>query len=105
MPVGVEFVGTAITSGGDGSDTASAAVMDENPHIKFYNDRRGYVRCRVTPDTWQTDYRILPYVKEPGAPVSTAASFVVEDDNPRLQLASKEPEAVDARLSPEVIGL
>jgi alkaline phosphatase D len=108
-PVGVEFVGTAITSGGDGSDTdaAAAAVMAENPHIKFYNDRRGYVRCRVTPDAWQADYRILPYVKQPGAPVSTAASFVVEDGNPRLQLASEEPEAANTRVSqpPEIVRL
>ena len=22
----------------------------ENPHIRFFNDRRGYVRCAITPD-------------------------------------------------------
>ena len=64
-PVGTEFVGTSITSGGDGSDVHgdTAAILAENPHIKFFNGQRGYVRCRLTPDTWQTDYRVLPYVK------------------------------------------
>ncbi len=58
--------------------------MAENPHVKFYNNQRGYVRCHVTPDAWQTDYRVLPYVKEPGAPISTRAYFVVEDGKPRI---------------------
>ncbi len=100
--VGTEFVGTSITSGGDGADTNPRAqgIVAENPHIKFFNGQRGYVRCRLTPDTWQTDYRVLPYVKEPGAPVVTRASLVVEDGNPRIQTASEEPVA--ARNSSEV---
>ena len=51
-PVGTEFVGTSITSGGDGSDVHgdTAAILAENPHIKFFNGQRGYVRCRLTPD-------------------------------------------------------
>ena len=63
QPVGTEFVGTSITSGGDGSDVHgdTAAILAENPHIKFFNGQRGYVRCRLTRDTWQTDYRVLPY--------------------------------------------
>ena len=90
-PVGAEFVGTSITSGGDGSDVHgdTAAIPAENPHIKFFNGQRGYVRCRLTPGSWQTDYRVLPYVKEPGAPVVTRASLVVENGNPRIQPASE----------------
>ena len=102
-PVGAEFVGTSISSIGDGADVHpyTAAIMTENPHTKFFNDRRGYVRCRLTPDAWQTDYRVLPYVKQPGAPITTRASFVVENGDPRLQLSADEPEAGGALVSPQ----
>ncbi|CAA9411524.1 MAG: Phosphodiesterase/alkaline phosphatase D [uncultured Rubrobacteraceae bacterium] len=87
--LGVEFVGSAVTSGGDGSDTGNnqLATVAENPHIKFFNGQRGYVRCTLTPDQWRADYRVLPYVKQPGAPIYTRASFVTEAGNPGLQLA------------------
>jgi alkaline phosphatase D len=86
---GVEFVGTSITSGGDGSDTTTGGqtVLSENPHIKFFNSQRGYVSCTVTPETWRADYRVLPFVSRPGAPVSTRASFVTERANPGVQPA------------------
>jgi alkaline phosphatase D len=84
--VGTEFVGTSISSGGNGYDVGPefARVQAENPHIKFHNNQRGYVRCRVTPEAWQSDFRILPYVTEPGAPVATRESFVVEAGNSRI---------------------
>jgi len=87
--IGTEFVGTSISSGGDGTDTRSntAAILAENPHIKFFNGQRGYVRCEITPDRWQTDYRIVPFVTQPDAPISTRASFVVEDGRPGVQPA------------------
>jgi alkaline phosphatase D len=53
--------------------------MAENPHIKFFNAQRGYVRCDVTPQRWQTDFRIVAAVTKPNEPVSTRASFVVEN--------------------------
>lgn len=85
--IGVEFVCTSITSDGDGFDFRSdiKRILDENPHIKFFNGQRGYVRCTVTPDAWRTDYRILPYVTRPGAPVATRATFVVENGKPELK--------------------
>jgi alkaline phosphatase D len=85
--VAVEFVGTSITSNGDGSDVNNntAQYLAENPHIKFFNNHRGYVRCTLTQQTWQTDYRVVPYVSKPGAPISTRASFVVEDGKSSLK--------------------
>jgi alkaline phosphatase D len=82
--VGTEFVGTSISSGGDGIDMRpeTERQMAENPHIKFFNGQRGYVRCNLTPGRWQTDYRILAAVSQPGAPISTRASFVVENGKP-----------------------
>ncbi|MEU4712507.1 hypothetical protein AB0F73_02410 [Micromonospora purpureochromogenes] len=44
------------------------------------------VRCLLDNDQWRTDYRVLPYVTTPGAPVSTRASFVVESGRPGVQV-------------------
>jgi alkaline phosphatase D len=90
--LGVEFVGTSITSGGDGADTSLSqrAVLAENPHIKFFNGQRGYVRCRLTPDEWRADYRVLPYVKQRGALLYTRASFAVQAGRPGLQLVTTQ---------------
>lgn len=82
--VGTEFVGTSITSGGDGVDMRpdTERQMGENPHIKFFNSQRGYVRCDVNPKLWRTDFRIVAAVTKPSEPISTRASFVVENGKP-----------------------
>ncbi|HEX4951319.1 MAG TPA: alkaline phosphatase D family protein [Blastocatellia bacterium] len=82
--VATEFVGTSITSGGDGSDVrpTTQKMLSENPHIKFFNAQRGYVRCTLTPQQWQTDYRVVELVTKPDARVSTRASFMVENGKP-----------------------
>lgn len=82
--VGTEFVGTSISSSGDGQDLGpqGETFLAANPHLKFVNEQRGYVRCSVTPQRWQTDFRVVPYVTRPGAPVSTRASYLVEDGRP-----------------------
>lgn len=79
--VATEFVGTSISSGGDGSDRAELreALMAENPVLKFYNAQRGYVRCDVTQDLWESDYRVLDYVAKPGSPCHSRAKFVIEN--------------------------
>ena len=85
--VATEYVGTSITSDGNGSDTTiyGSPIARANPHIKFYNDQRGYVSCTVTPEEWRTDYRMVEYVNRPGAPVTTLATFVTEEGNPGAQ--------------------
>jgi alkaline phosphatase D len=79
--VGTELVVTSIASGGDGSEKLARtdAVLAENPHVKFFNNRRGYVRTRITPDALRADFQVVPYVTRPGAPGQTRASFVVAD--------------------------
>ena len=88
--VGTEFVGTSISSGGDGTaetPTNVAAYLPDNPHVHFFNAQRGYVLCTITPARWQTDYRIVPFVRRPAAPIETKASFVVEHGRPGAQRA------------------
>ncbi|MFC5651128.1 alkaline phosphatase D family protein [Paenibacillus solisilvae] len=85
--LGAEFVGTSIATTGDGVDITDVqkAIITENPHIKFYNGQRGYVRCTATHDSMQADYRVVPYVTRPGAPITTRASFLMEKGKPGLQ--------------------
>ncbi|MFF5263788.1 alkaline phosphatase D family protein [Actinomadura viridis] len=85
--VGVELVGTSISSSGDGADTDPGrdALASQLPHIKYYNVQRGYVRCEVTPDLWRTDFKVVPYVSRPGAPIRTDATLFVENGRPGLQ--------------------
>lgn len=84
VTVGTEFVGTSITSGGNGEDMPAQALRlsPENPHVKFFNAQRGYVRCKIDGDKWQSDYKVVSNIESADAPVSTRASFVVESGRP-----------------------
>jgi alkaline phosphatase D len=85
--VATEFVGTSISSQGDGSESNAKVpqVLAENPFVKFLNLERGYVSCEVTPTTWTSHYRTVPYVTRLGAPLNTRKSFVVETGRPGAQ--------------------
>ncbi len=84
--VGTEYVGTSITSQGNGSGATSTEFPD-NPHIKFFNEDRGYLRCTLTPQEWTTEYRVVKVVNQPVfQPAVTLATFVTEAGNPGAQL-------------------
>lgn len=87
--VATEFVGTSMTSGGNG--TASPDGLDrllaDNPCVQFHNRERGYVRCVVTPKEWRSDYVAVEDVTRPGGTVVTRASFVVEAGQPGAKRA------------------
>jgi alkaline phosphatase D len=85
--VASEFVGTSITSAGDGSDMSPGmkAMVSENECVRFANDQRGYVRFDLTPKQLRADFRVLDYVSRPGSPINTKASFVVETGRPGAQ--------------------
>lgn len=98
--VGSELVCTSITSGGDGedSDPSDHPFLQINPHLRFYNNQRGYVRTRITPERMEADFVRLPYVQRPGAEASVRASFTIEDRVPGLhQTFDAPPSAVLAR--------
>ena len=78
--VGTEFVGTSITSGGNGSLKLSYTdgMLAENPFMKYHNAERGYVTCTVTPNEWRSDYEVVADVTKCDSAVKTRASFVVE---------------------------
>ncbi len=85
--VATEFVGTSITSGGDGEEQSArvTAALSANPHVHWQNSRRGYVRCRVTPEEWRADYRTVEYVSRPGAPLLTPTSWRCLNGRPGVE--------------------
>lgn len=87
--VASEFVGTSITSGGDGSDMSPLmeAMVAENPCVRFANNQRGYMRFDLKPGELRADFRVVDYVSRPGADIRTRASFVVENGRPGAQPA------------------
>ncbi|MEX2152149.1 MAG: alkaline phosphatase D family protein [Gemmatimonadaceae bacterium] len=87
-PVATEFLGTSISSGGDGSDQLSTnahTMMRENPHVKWHNNRRGYVVCEVTPDNWRAEFRTVPFVTKPDAPIETASTWRLMRGRPGIE--------------------
>lgn len=87
--IATEFIATSITSGRDGFDRWGQLRDYETtvPNMKYHNARRGYVTCELTPTQWRSDYRMVPYVMRPGAPVETVASYVVQDGKPGAEKA------------------
>ncbi|MBG1267819.1 alkaline phosphatase D family protein [Nostoc sp. WHI] len=85
--VGTEFVGTSITSDFPIQFIAPVqAALPKNPHTKFFDGAfRGYVRCNLTPQRWQSDYRVVSSIIDLNASVRTLASFVVENGQPGAQ--------------------
>lgn len=84
--VGTEIVATSITSGKDGSQKPANwnNLMRANPHLKFYNGRRGYAVITLQERQARADYRTVAAVTTPGSPVTTAASLVTEVGNQGL---------------------
>jgi len=82
--VGTEFVGTSISSGGDGMEITprAAAYLKDNPQVKFHNSQRGYVSCTLTPSKFTADYKVLDKVTEKDRPIQTRVTYVVEDGRP-----------------------
>jgi alkaline phosphatase D len=82
--VGTELVGTSITTNGDGDDIRpdQDTLRERNPHFRYHDERRGYVRCDVTPERLTAYFRGVPFISRPGAPLQTRAVFVVDHDRP-----------------------
>jgi alkaline phosphatase D len=83
--IGTELICTSITSRGDGTARTTIPTAAINPHLRFYSDRRGYIRSTITPTRITADFRAVDAVSTPGAPVRTVRSFVLQDGRPGLQ--------------------
>jgi alkaline phosphatase D len=83
--IGSELVTTSITSGGSGGGSTTIPDAAANPHLKFYQDRRGYVRTTISPTQIRADFRAVSSVTEHGVAASTSKSFAIVDGQPGLQ--------------------
>jgi alkaline phosphatase D len=83
--VGTELICTSITSRGDGSATTTIPNARTNPHLRFYSDRRGYVRTTISRKQIRADFRGLDSVTTRGAAARTLKSFVILDGKPGLR--------------------
>ncbi len=83
--IGTELVCTSISSGGSGTASTTIPNVATNPHLKFFSDRRGYVRTTISPTQVRADFRAVATVTEHGAPATTPGSFVILDGQPGLQ--------------------
>ena len=91
--VGSELVCSSITSGGNGTDSVPAEndFVEINPHLRFYNNQRGYVLTTITRGSLEADFKVVPYVDRPGAEAYTRASFAIEDGVPGLHQTYDRP--------------
>ena len=88
-PVAVEFVGTSISSDGDGQDMPpwGPQFLANNPQLKFINNQRGYLRCDVTRDEWRTNFMVLDKISTPGGTLGKRATWAMERGRPDLREA------------------
>ncbi|WP_399945243.1 alkaline phosphatase D family protein [Streptomyces sp. BBFR25] len=87
--VATEVTCTSVASGRDGVEKPANwdLYMQANPHMKFYNGKRGYVRAELGRQATHLDFRTVSAISTPGAAVTTAASFVTEAGEPGLKPA------------------
>jgi alkaline phosphatase D len=83
--IGTELVTSSVTSSGDGDATTTIPDVGNNPWLKFYSNRRGYIRANISPTEMRSDFRAVAKVSEHGAAATTLKSFVTEEGHPGLQ--------------------
>lgn len=85
--LGTEIVTTSVTSGGDGTEKPSNwdTLMAANPHLRFFNGRRGYATVSLGHESARADFKTVSHVGTEGAPLTTAGSFVTEAGEPGLK--------------------
>ncbi|MGQ0847241.1 MAG: alkaline phosphatase D family protein [Sporichthyaceae bacterium] len=86
-PVGVELVTSSITTGGDGRPQPRW-VRDQlrrHPYLRYWDGRRGWIRCRADASTFRADFHVVPKVSQPWSGGPIAASFEIADEAPGLR--------------------
>lgn len=84
-----EFVGTSISSGGNGTEfpVGWEKIIAQNPNNLFISDKRGYQIFTITPKKWITDIKTVDKVESEGGKLTTAASFALTPEKVELHKA------------------
>lgn len=88
--VASEFAGTAITSGGMTPEAQRTRLDDvaKQPHLKWFEGiKRGYVSCTLDRKMWRSDFLQVEDIKQPTSPVTTGATWIIEDGKSGVQRA------------------
>lgn len=84
----VEFLTSSVSTGGNGGPVANLdTLLANNPHVKLFNNQRGYQLFDITAERWRTDIKVLDQVEQRGGKLSTLASFAVTPDRAALHRA------------------
>ncbi len=84
----VEFLGTSISTNGDGGPIPELdTIRRNNPHVALFADQRGYQLFDITAKRWRTDVKVLDTVTRRDGKLATLASFAVTPDRPALHRA------------------
>jgi len=86
--VGSELVTTSVTSSSNGSTPPSATWYANNPHVKYCQGMRGYVRVTTTPAQMRADFVTVSSVweRDPAkVTIKTDRSYVVQAGRRGLQ--------------------
>lgn len=87
-PVAVEFLATSISSGGNGhGEDGLAHMLQNNPNLDLYTDRRGYQLFDITPRTWTTDVKVMDEIEKPGGNIRSLMQYQVTPNAVRLHRA------------------
>ncbi len=84
--VGTELMASSISSSFfDDDETVKSLVtgaLTANPQIKWFDSRRGYTVCEVTPDRWVVTYRAVADQFDEASPVEPASTWEVAAGTP-----------------------
>ncbi len=86
--VGVEFMASSISSVFfDDSPlvaTLVKAALEGNPQVRFYDTRRGYTLCDLTPQRWIAEYRAVVDAADASSAVETISTWELIEGTPRV---------------------
>ncbi|MFV2039029.1 MAG: alkaline phosphatase [Acidimicrobiales bacterium] len=84
--VGTEFMATSISSSfPEAAADAAPLILAFNPHIRFFDPRKGYTICSVRRDEWVAVYKALDDPTNPESAIATIATFTVASGTPGAQ--------------------
>ena len=84
--VGTEFMASSISSSFFDDDATVEGLVTgalaANPQLKWFDARRGYTVCEVTPERWVATYRAVEDQFDEASPVTAVSSWEVVAGNP-----------------------
>ena len=90
--IGTEFMASSISSSFFDDDQSVealvSAALTANPQIKWFDAKRGYTLCEVTPERWLATYRAVKDQFDESSPVDTVSSWEVRAGQAGVQQVS-----------------